>query len=144
MEAARARARSNTLFCEEVDSKEMPGLLAQCHVGLLSLDPRHSTHNIPGKFLTYLQAGLPVLARVNTGTDLAHLIERERVGRVCVGEVLEPVVAAALELADDAEKHRAMSGHAKALAASLFSAEAAVAQVVAGLTARAPTVGSRA
>lgn len=142
MAAAAARAPANTLFCEEVDSAEMPGLLAQCHVGLLSLDPRHSTHNIPGKFLTYLQAGLPVLARVNAGTDLAGLIERERVGRVCVGEVLEPVVAAALDLADDAPAHRAMSGNATALAASLFSVQAAVAQIVAGLTARAPTVRS--
>jgi len=91
--AAAARAPTNTLFCEEVDSAEMPGLLA----------------------------------RVNAGTDLAGLIERERVGRVCVGEVLEPVVAAALELADDAAAHRAMSGNASALASSLFSAQAAVA-----------------
>jgi hypothetical protein len=25
----------------------------------VALDPRHTTHNIPGKFLTYLQAGVP-------------------------------------------------------------------------------------
>jgi glycosyltransferase involved in cell wall biosynthesis len=131
---AAARAPRNTYFHEEVDSREMPGLLAQCHVGLIALDPRHSTHNIPGKFLTYLQAGLPVLARVNAGTDLAHVIERERVGRVGVGDDVVPLVAAAVELADNAAEHGTMMRNAKALAATMFSAEAAVLQIVAGIT----------
>lgn len=130
---AAARAPSNTFFHEEVDSREMPGLLAQCRVGLLALDPRHSTHNIPGKFLTYLQAGLPVLARVNAGTDLAHLIERQRVGRVCVGNAVEPLIAAAETLGADSVEYGTMSQNATALSASMFSAEKAVRQVVAGL-----------
>jgi glycosyltransferase involved in cell wall biosynthesis len=139
---AAARAPSNTFFHEEVDSREMPGLLAQCYVGLIALDPRHRTHNIPGKFLTYLQAGLPVLARVNAGTDLAHLIEREQVGRACPGAAVEPVVAAAEMLAGDSAAHDKMARNAKGLAASLFSARQAVAQIVAGLERRrAPSDG---
>lgn len=130
---AAARAPTNTFFHEEVDSREMPGLLAQCHVGLLSLDPRHSTHNIPGKFLTYLQAGLPVLARVNAGTDLARIIERESVGRVCVGEAVEPLVDAARGLTEDRATHDKMAANAKELASKLFAAGKAVAQVVAAL-----------
>jgi glycosyltransferase involved in cell wall biosynthesis len=131
---AQARAPSNTHFHEEVDSREMPGLLSQCHVGLIALDPRHSTHNIPGKFLTYLQAGLPVLARVNAGTDLAQVIERERVGRVSTGDSVEPLVAAAEQLAENAADYGNMVRNAKALAASMFSAETAVLQIVASLT----------
>ena len=45
----------------------------------MALDPRHKTHNIPGKFLTYMQAGLPVLASINPGNDLMQLIEGEQV-----------------------------------------------------------------
>jgi glycosyltransferase involved in cell wall biosynthesis len=131
---AAARAPTNTLFHAEVDTSEMPGLLAQCHVGLLSLDPRHSTHNIPGKFLTYLQAGLPVLARVNAGTDLAHLIEREDVGRVCVGESIEPLLAAAQELADDRASYDKIAANARELSTTLFSAAKAVERIVAALT----------
>lgn len=125
------RSMTNTLFFDEIDSSEMGGLLAQCHVGLLALDPRHRTHNIPGKFVTYLLAGLPVLARVNPGTDLAHLIEEEGIGRVHTGESADPLQASALELADSAPLRQAMSDRARALGERMFSPAVAVSQIVA-------------
>jgi glycosyltransferase involved in cell wall biosynthesis len=73
----------NVAFEEEVDPTEIPDLYAQCYAGIVSLDPRHRTHNIPGKLLSYLQNGLPVLANVNEGNDLADLILAERIGEVC-------------------------------------------------------------
>ena len=84
-ELAAKRGLENVLFKPEVDSREIPALLAQCAVGLIALDPRHKTHNVPGKFLSYMQAGLPVLARINPGTDLASVIEKEGVGAAYVG-----------------------------------------------------------
>jgi hypothetical protein len=77
---------------------------------------------------------LPVLARVNAGTDLAQVIERERVGRVSTGDSVEPLVAAAEQLAENAADYGNMVRNAKALAASMFSAETAVLQIVASLT----------
>lgn len=74
----------NVLFIDEIEPDEIPGLLAQCHCGLISLDGRHRSHNIPGKLLTYLQAGLPILATINDGNDLEKLVLSERVGRVSV------------------------------------------------------------
>lgn len=87
-EAARLRAAAtalgldNMLFFDEIDPDEIPDLYAQCTAGIVALDHRHSSHNIPGKFLTYLQSGLPTLATVNAGNDLVDLIRRERVGMV--------------------------------------------------------------
>ena len=75
--AAGENGLENILFYDEVDPGEVPGLLAQCQVGLLALDPRHKAHNIPGKFLAYIQAGLPVLAGINANNDLVGLIEGE-------------------------------------------------------------------
>lgn len=121
----------NTLFFDEVDSREMPGLLAQCHIGLLALDPRHKTHNIPGKFLTYLLAGLPVLARVNAGTDLAHLIENEGVGRVYVGESAQVFSTFAEEIIDSLVEHKEMASRGRALAEKMFSPATAVRQIAA-------------
>lgn len=121
----------NTLFFDEVDSREMPGLLAQCHIGLLALDPRHKTHNIPGKFLTYLLAGLPVLARVNAGTDLAHLIENEGVGRVYVGESVRVFSTFAEEIIDSLVEHKEMASRGRALAERMFSPATAVRQIAA-------------
>ena len=129
--AVGERSLTNTVFRNEVDSREMPGLLAQCHVGLLALDPRHKTHNVPGKFLTYLLAGLPILARVNAGTDLEQLIEREDVGRVYAGDRVDVLRGYAEELADSEAAHQKMSAHGQALGARMFSPEAAVRQIVA-------------
>jgi glycosyltransferase involved in cell wall biosynthesis len=77
------RELGNVVFYDEIEPEEIPGLYAQCHAGIVALDPRHKTHNIPGKFLTYMQAGLPVLASINPGNDLIQIIEGERVGRAC-------------------------------------------------------------
>ncbi len=131
---ARSRALENTVFHEEVDPSEMPGLLSQCHAGLLALAPSHRTHNIPGKFLTYVQAGLPILARVNRGTDLAGLIEREHIGRAYVGDSVEELRALAEELADNVELGQRMEVNGRALASRMFSPEVAVRQVVAALS----------
>lgn len=60
---AEARALTNVLFYDEIDPDEIPGLYAQCHLGIVALDPRHTTHNIPDKFLGYMQSGLPVQPR---------------------------------------------------------------------------------
>ena len=71
------------MLLDEVAPDEMHGILAQCHVSLIFLDPRHQTHNIPGKLISYLKAGLPVLAYVNPGNDLESLIPNAGIGQVC-------------------------------------------------------------
>ena len=86
---AKTRGLDNVVFHDEIDPAEIPGLYSQCHVGIVALDPRHKTHNIPGKFLSYMQSGLPVLANINPGNDLAALIQREGVGRVCTDHLVD-------------------------------------------------------
>ena len=117
------------LFFDEIDPAEIPGLYQQCHAGIVALDRRHKTHNIPGKFLSYMQSGLPVLASINAGNDLAALISSERVGGACTDASVDTLETMARHLADDldggAVKQRCM-----ALAAKLFSPRAAVAQIV--------------
>jgi len=74
---------TNVLFFNEIASDEIEALYRQCSLGLLALDPRHTTHNIPGKFLSYMQSGIPTLALVNPGNDLEKLIPQYQVGAVC-------------------------------------------------------------
>ena len=131
------RGMDNIVFHDEIDPGEIPGLLAQCHVGLLALDPRHKTHNIPGKFLTYVQAGLPVLARINANNDLAGLIETEGVGRVDVGATPASLQVIAEELVDDKPGRELMSSRGRDLSQKLFSPTIAVRQIVAALSQRA-------
>lgn len=91
-EYAEARGLFNVVFFDEIDPSEVPGLYAQCHIGIVALDSRHKTHNIPGKFLSYMQAGLPVLASINPGNDLEEMILREKVGRVCSNHSIDTSV----------------------------------------------------
>lgn len=119
----------NVAFHDEIEPREVPGLLAQAHVGLVMLDPRHKTHNVPGKFITYMQAGVPVLARINDGNDLATLIAQERVGRAYVGDSVEAFYEAAIAVCDAPDK-AAMSDRARQLADRLYSSRAAVQQIV--------------
>ncbi|MGE0676303.1 glycosyltransferase family 4 protein [Pseudolabrys sp.] len=121
---------TNVLMFGEIPAEEIPGLLAQCHVGLLALHPNHKSHNIPGKFLSYLRAALPVLASVNAGTDLQCIIENEGVGRAFAGDALDDLYAALNILADDVSLRAEMSERCTALADRLFSPASTVRQIV--------------
>lgn len=70
----------NVLFFPEIPSEQINDLYSQCHVGILALDARHKTHNIPGKFVSYMHAGLPVFGLVNPGNDLIEMASTFNVG----------------------------------------------------------------
>ena len=41
---------NNILIYKEIDSNQISDLTKQCHYGLIALDPRHNSHNIPVNF----------------------------------------------------------------------------------------------
>lgn len=128
---AKARGLNNVIFHGEIDPSEIPGLYAQCHVGIVALDKRHKTHNIPGKFLSYMQSGLPVLAIINPGNDLVDLIQNEGVGRVCTDHSVDTLLRFVLELADEIAPDKRAVAHCRALSAKLFSPGLAGRQIIA-------------
>jgi glycosyltransferase involved in cell wall biosynthesis len=129
---AERRQLDNALFFDEIDPDEIPGLLGQCHVGLIALDPRHRSHNIPGKFLAYMQAGLPVLARINANNDLVRMIHDSDVGIVNPVDTSDGWRDAAERLIDGADAND-RAPRCRRLAETLFSPKAAVSQVVTAL-----------
>lgn len=131
---AQARGLSNVLYFDEIDPDEIPDLYAQCSVGLVALDARHKSHNIPGKFLTYMQSGLPVLANVNAGNDLADLIRTEQVGQVCESHQLTELEQLAQLLLAQVDSDAALPARCQALFDRQFSVAQAVRQIVAALS----------
>ena len=101
-----------------------------CDWGLVALAARHKSHNIPGKFLTYMQSGLPVLATINAGNDLAEVIRENAVGKVSEGGNLEELEGMARALIDgedgDPETYRS---RCRGLFTRMFSAPRAVSQI---------------
>lgn len=127
---ASDRRLEAVLFVDEVPAADIPAMLAQCHIGLIALDPRHTTHNIPGKLLTYLHAGLPVLARINPGNDLQAVINGADVGRVTAGDDREQLLGQAREMVRDPQLRARMAVAGRALALREFSTAAVAAQIV--------------
>jgi len=130
---AKDRGLANCLFHDEIDIDEMPGLFEQVDVGMVTLDHRHAWHNIPGKFIAYTHAGLPVLASVNPGNDMIDLVENENIGRVSTDPDGRDLAAMATEMVDDTELFSGRAKRSIDLARRLFSVEAAADQVEAAL-----------
>lgn len=131
-DAAR-RQLDNVSFFDEIDPSEIVGLYKQCHIGLVALDPRHKTHNIPGKFLSYMQSGLPVLATINPGNDLALLIQGEHVGLACTDASTVTLHRLAEQLLDKISTDPSISVRCRDLSKKLFSPAIAVQQIVGAL-----------
>jgi len=125
---------NNVLFFDEIDPDEIPELYAQCIAGMVILDPKHKSHNIPGKFITYMQNGLPVLAIINQGNDLASIIRTEKVGLVCETRSIEEIEKLTENLLDQIDTDKFLSTRCVRLFNSEFSAQGAVKQIVNALT----------
>jgi len=124
----------NVLFVDEIDPDEIPDLYAQCIAGMVILDPKHKSHNIPGKFITYMQNGLPVLEIINQGNDLANIIRTEKVGQVCETQSIEEIEKLTEILLEQIETDKFLSTRCVSLFNRKFSAQGAVKQIVNALT----------
>ena len=130
---AKSRQLDNVIFFDEIDPDEIPDLYAQCDAGIVALDPRHKSHNIPGKFLTYMQSGLPALANINAGNDLAQMIRDERVGQVCETNQVDELLQLTEKLLDQIESDSGVSARCTRLFKQEFAVEKTVKQIVAAL-----------
>jgi glycosyltransferase involved in cell wall biosynthesis len=139
---SQERQLPNVAFFDEIDPDQIPDLYAQCAAGIVALDPRHRSHNIPGKFLTYLQSGLPVLACVNGGNDLAQIIRDERVGQVTEGHQIEALERCARELLDQVAEDPDLPARCRRLFDQRFAAATAVRQIVAAVAGDSSTASA--
>jgi glycosyltransferase involved in cell wall biosynthesis len=135
-EAIKFRGLENTMLFDEIEPEEISGLYIQCAAGLIALDHKHNSHNIPGKFLTYLQAGLPVVANINAGNDLNDLIQDNNIGRVCVDNDLATLEALTLDLIIQIKTDVDITRRCRTLYLSLFSPIIAVKQIIAAVSSR--------
>jgi glycosyltransferase involved in cell wall biosynthesis len=123
---------SNILFIDEIPVQELGGLYKQCVAGLLALDERHLSHNIPGKFLSYMSAGLPVLAVVNPGNDLIELINDRSVGVVIADRSIVRIENLINQLLQEINRDgESLSSRCLALSEEMFSPKKAATQILA-------------
>lgn len=68
---------------EYLPKNEYDRMIACCDVGLIFLDHRFTIPNFPSRLLSYMQAGLPVLACTDASTDIGKVITDGNFGWWC-------------------------------------------------------------
>lgn len=132
--SVECRKLNNVIFFDEIHPDQIPHLYSQCIAGIVALNPEHKSHNIPGKFITYMQNGLPVLANLNAGNDLADIIRRHNVGQVCESNMIDDLTKMTLKLLNQIESDQYMISRCKMLFHTKFSSKMAVEKIIASLT----------
>lgn len=75
--------QTNFKLLRRLPSNEFDKVLCACDVGLIFLDHRFTIPNFPSRLLSYMQAGLPVLACTDTATDIGKIIVEGGFGAWC-------------------------------------------------------------
>ena len=131
--AIRNKCLQNIHTVPGLSQQEYLSMVSECDVGLISLDARLTTQNIPGKLLSYLYWGIPVLASVNPGNDLFALLHARGAGFCLLNGHDGQLAKAAQRLADDAPLRSSMGRNARLLLEQTFSVTHAVKQIFAHL-----------
>jgi O26-antigen biosynthesis N-acetyl-L-fucosamine transferase len=125
-----AQDLDNIQILPAVSQEEYLSMISEFDVGLISLDARFTTHNIPGKLLSYLYWGLPVLGSVNPGNDLLDLLNKNQAGVCLVNGDEDNLIAAAQRLADNPDLRSEMGRNARRLLEQTFSVQLAANQIM--------------
>lgn len=73
----------NSTLYESIPRAEYENLVAACDVGMIFLDHRFTIPNFPSRLLSYMQAGLPVIAATDVNTDIGNVIRNGNFGYWC-------------------------------------------------------------
>ena len=121
---------TNITLLDTVPQDHFIAMMSEVDVGLISLDRRFKTNNVPGRLLAYLAAGLPVLASVNSSNDLFAILNQNGVGYCCRNGDDESLQEYALALASDAGLRAILGQRGRVLIEALFSPRHAAEQIL--------------
>lgn len=82
----------NVYIHSQIPESQLIVLQNFCDFGLILLNPLHTTTNIPGKYISYLRSGLPVVAFLNSSNSLVDEINHNRLGRATSATCLSDII----------------------------------------------------
>lgn len=125
-----ARGLGNVSLLPAVSQTEYLQMLQEFDIGLISLDSRLRSSNIPGKLLGYLECGMPTLASINPGNDLGQLLADSGSGLSSFNPDDESLLANARLLLDDEALRGRMGQNARHLLHERFHVASAATQIL--------------
>ena len=92
---------NNLTIVTELNKNEYESFLLDCHVGLISLDPRFTIPNFPSRILPYMKYKLPLLYLGNNSSDMGEIITTNHLGFSCSPLDSKSFVSFVEKLTDD-------------------------------------------
>lgn len=120
-EIANKKGIKNVFFHNEISNEEIVNLYKKCFAGIVVLNKNHKTHNIPGKFISYIHSGLPVFAVLNKGNDLIDIINKNGIGYATSNYELSFLENKLNSFIEETENDVEIVNRSKALAQSEFN-----------------------
>jgi len=120
---------TNVVVGPLVPKEDYPYLLKDVDVGVVCLSPRNKTPFIPGKFLGYLAAGLPIIAFLNKESDGFSLVREANCGYAAVADNSKRAVEIVRRIYDEKEKLGELGRNGRRYALSNLTVDACVARL---------------
>ena len=80
---ARTSGQNNLKLMKRIPKEDYDKMVGACDVGMIVLDHRFTIPNFPSRLLSYLQAGLPVMACTDPNTDIGQVVTEGGFGWWC-------------------------------------------------------------
>ena len=97
---AKKKTDANVIFYNYQPVKIVKDALQQADLGLVSLKANMFKYAYPGKVMTYLEQGLPIIAKVELESELVKKMQNERYGFFAPNDIYE-IAKIFVDLADD-------------------------------------------
>lgn len=97
----------NIQFLPFQPEERLNEVFCSADIGVVTLLPGAGRNSVPSKVLGYLAAGLPVVASVDSDSDIAEYLREGPCGRVCQPQDAGALERAIAELLDPAERKKA-------------------------------------
>lgn len=132
----RRNELSNVTILDPRPRADQEEFLNACDIGLISLVNKMKGVSMPSRTYNILAAGKPILAVTEDRSELAMVVNEERVGTVVPPGQPRQIVDAVLEMASDREKLVAMGKRARHAAETKYTLENAIGAYRAALLTR--------
>jgi colanic acid biosynthesis glycosyl transferase WcaI len=129
---ARAKGMSNVVFIDMQPSERLPEVIAAADLHLVPLKRGLARSSVPSKTYSILAAGRPLIASVDSGSEVARVVERAGAGLAVPPEDAEAFTKAIRTLYERREDLPAMGAQGRAFVEK-WASPAAVAKQYADL-----------
>lgn len=120
IEAKEAGKLDNVHFFDPVQRTKLSEIISSSDIGVVTVKQvKILEHNCANKFFDYISAGIPVF--LNYGGWMKEVVDEHQIGYAIEDSDVDKFANSLLELMNDPEKYKQMSGNARKLAVEKFN-----------------------